>query len=207
MVDRLQRAGAVRTAPVERTLRAIPRHLFLPGLPLKVAYADHAVPVKRGGGGDPISSASQPTMVASMLEDLRLAEGHRVLEVGTGTGYNAALLALLVGETGRVTSVELDDDLARAARDHLDLAQVRNVTVIVGDGALGHAPGAPYDRIIVTAGADEVKTAWAAQLVDGGRLVVPIVDEHGVGSVIVFDKVAGGMVRGRETPCGFVLLR
>ena len=83
-------------------------------MPLKVAYADHAVPVKRSGGSA-ISSASQPTMVALMLEDLEVTEGHRVLEVGTGTGYNAALLSVLVGPTGRVVSVELEEDLARSA--------------------------------------------------------------------------------------------
>ena len=116
MVDRLRRSRVVQTEPVERALRAVPRHTFLPQMPLKVAYADHAVPVKHGGGGAAISSASQPTMVASMLEDLEVAQGHRVLEVGTGTGYNAALLSVLVGATGRVVSVELEDDLARQRR-------------------------------------------------------------------------------------------
>jgi protein-L-isoaspartate(D-aspartate) O-methyltransferase len=206
MVDRLRRSRVVRTERVERALRAVPRHVFLADMPLKVAYADHAVPVKRSGGSA-ISSASQPTMVALMLEDLEVTDGHRVLEVGTGTGYNAALLALLVGPTGRVVSVELEEDLARSAEHHLEEAGAVGVEVVSGDGALGHPPGAPYDRVIVTAGAPFVQAEWADQLVEGGRLVVPIVDEHGVGSVVVFDKVGGHLRRGRETPCGFVLLR
>ena len=206
MVDRLTRSGVVQTDAVERALRTIPRHLFLAHESLKVAYADHAVPVKCHGGAA-ISSASQPTMVASMLEDLEVAEGHRVLEVGTGTGYNAALLSVLVGPTGRVVSVELEEDLARSAEGHLVQSGVTGVEVIQGDGSLGHPPGAPYDRVIVTAGAPSVQASWAEQLTDGGRLVVPIVDDHGVGSVVVFDKVAGFLHRGRETPCGFVLLR
>ncbi len=207
MVERLRRSGVVRTEPVERALRAVPRHLFLSQFPVKVAYADHAVPVKRSGGGSAISSASQPTMVASMLEDLAVEEGHHVLEVGTGTGYNAALLAILVGAAGRVVSVELEDDLAHSAERHLAEARVSGVEVVRGDGALGHAAGAPYDRVIVTAGARSVQEPWSEQLVAGGRLVVPIVDGHGVGSVVVFDKVDGRLVRGQETPCGFVLLR
>ena len=207
MVDRLSRTGVVRTEAVARALREVPRHTFLGHLPVAVAYEDRAVTVKRAGDGPAISSISQPTMVALMLEDLQVREGHQVLEVGAGTGYNAALLAILVGSAGSVVSVELEPDLAQSARRHLSEVGADYVEVVTGDGSLGHPARSPYDRIIVTAGARSVAPAWTQQLVEGGRMVVPIVDAHGKGSVIVFDKVGGELVSGHETLCGFVPIR
>jgi protein-L-isoaspartate(D-aspartate) O-methyltransferase len=138
-----------------------------------------------------------------MLESLAVAPGQRVLEIGTGTGYNAALLAVLVGAGGRVVTVELEADLAaRAAR-----GVTPDVEVVAGDGRLGYPPAAPYDRIVVTAGAGRVLPAWEEQLADGGRLVVPIVDAGGVGSVVVFDKVEGQLIAGADIPCAFLPLR
>lgn len=207
MVKRLKRSGVVKTVPVERALRAVPRHLFITHVPVDDAYADRAVMVKRAGDGRGLSSASQPTMVAAMLEDLKVVEGHRVLEVGTGTGYNAALLSNLVGADGSVVSVELELDLADSAAGRLIDIGARGVEIVRGDGGRGHPPRAPYDRVIVTAGAPAVAGPWKEQLRDGGRLVVPIVDDQGVGSVVVFDKVDGELVRRSETPCRFLPLR
>lgn len=207
MVERLKRSRAIRTLPVERALRAVPRHVFVPHVPVEAAYEDRAVMVKRAGDGAPISSASQPTMVAVMLEHLQVADGHQVLEVGTGTGYNAALLSLLVGARGRVVSVELEADLAALATSRLTDVGADRVEIVTGDGGDGHPGGSPYDRVIVTAGAAAVEEPWKQQLVDGGRLVVPIVDSRGVGSVIAFDKVDGELVPGPGTPCRFLPLR
>ena len=207
MVDGLRERGALTDVRVEEALRAVPRHRFLPGVELAEAYADRAVVVKRAGGGTPLSSASQPAMVAAMLEALRVGPGHRVLEVGAGTGYNAALLGALVQPGGEVVTVELEADLADRAAAALAETGVERVRVVRGDGAEGFPPGAPYDRVIVTAGAGAVRAAWPEQLVDGGRLVVPIVGADGVGSVLVLDKVGPELVRRSEIPCGFLPLR
>jgi protein-L-isoaspartate(D-aspartate) O-methyltransferase len=207
MVDRLVGSGVVTTPEVEQVLRLVPRHLFLSGVPLADAYRDEAVLVKRAAGGSPISSASQPTMVASMLEALDVRPGQRVLEIGTGTGYNAGLLAELAGPHGRVVSVELEGDLAGRAAETIARAVAHPVEVVAGDGALGYPPAAPYQRVVVTAGASRVLPTWEEQLAEGGRLVVPIVDAAGVGSVVVFDKVGGRLVAGADIPCAFLPLR
>jgi protein-L-isoaspartate(D-aspartate) O-methyltransferase len=131
----------------------VPRHLFLPGVDLKTAYAPKPVVTKRADNGTAVSSASSPNLVAEMLEQLDVQPGHRVLEIGAATGINAALLAELVGPTGRVVIIELDDDLAGGARAGLAAAGYPQVEVICGDGALGDPARAPYNRIIVTAGA------------------------------------------------------
>ena len=99
----------------------------------------------------PVSSSTQPGLMASMLEQLALAPGQQVLEIGAGTGYNAALMAQIVGATGHVITVDLDTEIVEAARAHLRAAGCTNVTVMEGDGADGYAAGAPYDRIIITA--------------------------------------------------------
>jgi protein-L-isoaspartate(D-aspartate) O-methyltransferase len=163
LADRL-RHDTVHTPAVEAAIRSTPRHLFLPGVPPEAAYADEPVYTKHGGGGASISAASQPRIVAMMLEQLQVEPGHRVLEVGAGTGYNAALMAALTGEAGHVTAVDIDGDLVDGARKHLAAAGVANVDVVLGDGALGHPDAAPYDRIIATVGAFETPTAWLDQL-------------------------------------------
>jgi protein-L-isoaspartate(D-aspartate) O-methyltransferase len=113
-------------------------------------------------------------MVAAMLEQLRPPEGGSVLEIGAGTGYNAALLSALVGASGRVVSIDIDPEVADEARSHLAEAGAANVEVICGDGAQGWAGRAPYDGIIVTAGASDLAPAWVSQLAPGGRLVMPL---------------------------------
>jgi protein-L-isoaspartate(D-aspartate) O-methyltransferase len=108
-----------------------------------------------------------------MLDQLDAQPGERVLELGAGTGYNAALLAHLVGESGHVTTLDVDDDLVEGARAHLAAAGITNAEAVTRDGALGYAEGAPYDRIIATVGAHGVPHAWLQQLAPGGRLLVP----------------------------------
>jgi len=174
LTDRLAEAGTVRTASVEAALRIVPRELFVPGVPLAEAYADDAVYTKRDGGGAYISAASQPTIVAMMLEQLQIHPGQRILELGAGTGYNAALMGQLTGPDGHVTAIDVDEDLVEDARKHLAAASVGNVDVVMADGALGYRANAPYDRTIATVGAHEVPAAWLEQLAPYGRLVVPI---------------------------------
>ncbi|MBB5933117.1 methyltransferase, FxLD system [Streptomyces zagrosensis] len=173
LVDKIRESGYARTPAVETALRTVPRHLFVPDATLEDAYANTVVDVKFDTDGTSISCASQPQIVAIMLDQLEVQPGERVLELGAGTGYNAALLAHLVGETGHVTTIDVDDDLVEGARAHLAAAGFTNVEALTRDGAIGHAEGAPYDRIIATVGAHGVPHAWIDQLAPGGRLVVP----------------------------------
>jgi protein-L-isoaspartate(D-aspartate) O-methyltransferase len=174
LVDQLGEQGAVQSAAVESALRAVPRHVFVPGVSAEVAYADDTVPIKRDASGTPISAASQPTIVALMLEQLDVRPGQRVLEIGAATGYNAALLAHLAGDDDRVTTVEVDDDLVEGTRVNLAAAGRGGMRVVHWDGAFGCAAGAPYDRIIATVGAHDLPPAWLEQLAEGGRLVAPL---------------------------------
>ncbi|MBT2489124.1 methyltransferase, FxLD system [Streptomyces sp. ISL-96] len=173
LVDQLRAEGSARTPAVETALRTVPRHVFVPDVPLEDAYANAPVHIKYDTDGSSISCASQPGVVALMLDQLDAREGERVLELGAGTGYNAGLLAHLVGEGGHVTTLDVDDDLVEGARAHLSAAGTTNVEAVTRDGALGYAEGAPYDRIIATVGAHGVPHAWLQQLAPGGRLLVP----------------------------------
>ncbi|MGH4022328.1 MAG: lanthionine synthetase LanC family protein, partial [Pseudonocardiaceae bacterium] len=125
-------------------------------------------------GGAALSCASVPTIVAMMLDELDIRPDHRILEIGAGTGYNAALLAHLTGPSGQVTTVDIDPEVTARARQALDETGYGHVKVITRDGALGDPENAPYDRIIVTVGAWDLPASWRDQLAPGGRLVVPL---------------------------------
>jgi len=210
LVDHMLAVGVITRPEVAAAFRAVPRHLFLPNLPAEEVYRDEAIPTKLADGRA-ISSSSQPAMMAIMLEQLDLAPGQRVLEIGAGTGYNAALLGHLVGPTGRVVTLDIDDDLASAARDHLAAASSTNVQVICADGGQGYAPGAPYDRLILTAGAWDITPAWYEQLNPGGRLVLPLQLSSGPQQSIAFDRtpplVEPRFISRSARDCGFMPLR
>ncbi|MER5913844.1 methyltransferase, FxLD system [Streptomyces sp. NPDC001982] len=173
LVDQLRAAGPARTNAVETALRTVPRHVFVPDASLEDAYANAPVHIKYDTDGTSISCASQPGVVALMLDQLDAQPGESILELGAGTGYNAGLLAHLVGDSGHVTTLDVDDDLVEGARVHLAAAGITNVRAVTRDGALGYAEGAPYDRVIATVGAHGVPHAWLRQLAPGGRLLVP----------------------------------
>src|SRR5665213_910599 len=199
-------SGAITSPAVEAAIRTVPRHLFLMEGSSQRAYADRAVTIKYNQDGLPISSASQPSMVAQMLEQLKVEEGDRVLEIGTATGYNAALLAHLAGASGLVVTVEIEEDLAERARKALTETGYQQVKVVLGDGRVGFAACAPYSRIIVTAGVQQVAPAWQDQLAEEARMVVPLVNMHGDGMAVMFE-MAGGVLEARSgRPCGFVPL-
>src|SRR5216683_2492752 len=160
MVARILAASHVTSGPVAEALRTVPRHVFLPGLPPAAAYRDEAIVTKRDGDGQPISSSSQPAIMAIMLAQLGLEPGHRVLEIGTGTGYNAALMKHLVGASGVVVSIDIDADLTERARANLAAAGYPGVTAVCADGAEGFAAQAPYDRVIATVGVNDLAPAW-----------------------------------------------
>ncbi|WP_405912910.1 methyltransferase, FxLD system [Streptomyces sp. NBC_00963] len=173
LVDEVRANGTARTPAVETALRTVPRHVFVPDVSLEDAYANAPVHIKYDTDGTSISCASQPGVVALMLDQLDAQPGQRILELGAGTGYNAGLLAHLVGESGHVTTLDVDEDIVEGARAHLAAAGVTNVEAVTRDGALGYAESAPYDRIIATVGAHGVPHAWLHQLAPGGRLLVP----------------------------------
>jgi methyltransferase of FxLD system len=205
LVAHLRESDALHDAAVELAIASVPRHLFLPASPLAEAYADAAV-ATHWENGIAVSSASQPAIVAIMLEQLRVAPGMRVLEIGAGTGYNAALLAALVGPTGSVTSVDIDPAIVAEARAHLDTAGIAGVTVYLGDGRQGWPQEAPYDRVLLTVGADDVWPAWRDQLAEGGLLVLPLELANGQASV-AFRKRGDLLSSESVAPCGFLRLR
>ncbi|HTX59957.1 MAG TPA: methyltransferase domain-containing protein, partial [Verrucomicrobiae bacterium] len=173
LISQLRRSGALHSERVAAALSRVPRHRFVPASSPEEAYADQAIALKLAAG-EVISSVSQPSMLAQMLELLDAEPGDRILEIGTGSGYNAALLAELAGEGGAVTTVELDPELARFARRALAELGYARVRTVLGDGGepLGE-PGA-YDRIVVSARCEDVARAWWEALPEGGRLVVPL---------------------------------
>ncbi|MFW5421052.1 methyltransferase, FxLD system [Nocardiopsis sp. CNT-189] len=207
LVDRIQAAGHAATPAVETALRTVPRHIFVPRVPLAESYADAPVNIKYDSDGTSISCASQPRIVALMLDQLQAGPGHRVLELGAGTGYNAALLSRLVGPYGHVTTLDVDDDLVEGARAHLAAAGSTNVDVVTRDGARGYAEGAPYDRIIATVSAHGIPRAWLDQLVPGGRLVTPQRLKGSVSRSIAYEKHDGRWVSVGSQMNTFVPLR
>jgi protein-L-isoaspartate(D-aspartate) O-methyltransferase len=177
-------------------------------VPPERAYDDDPIVTKRDPDGIPISSSSQPTIMAMMLDQLGLAPGQRVLEIGAGTGYNAALIAHAVGDQGEVVSIDIDADIVQRARAALAACGCRGVTVVCADGADGYPARAPFDRVIATVGVWELAPAWLRQLAPDGRIVVPL-DLRGVQRSIAFERApAGERWAGRSVvPCGFMRLR
>ena len=205
LVDTLMHRSAINSPSVERAFRSVPRHLFVPETGVTAAYSDRPVPL-RWEGGRLASSSSQPTMMAIMLEQLSLEPGMRVLEVGTGSGYNAAILSDLTGPDGHVVSVDIDCSLVEKARRHLKAAGFEAVEVACSDGSLGYSQGAPYDRIIVTADARDVSPHWVEQLTDRGVLVAPLWF-RGSSLSVALEKRAAGLWGLSASPCTFIPLR
>jgi protein-L-isoaspartate(D-aspartate) O-methyltransferase len=166
LVELLRQKG-IRDLAVLRAIRMVPRHLFVPESVRHRAYDDVALPI---GSGQTIS---QPWVQARYLELIGLTGRERVLEVGTGSGYQTALLAILCDA---VFSVERIPALAQSARAALEASGIRNVTVLVGDGTLGWRPFAPYDAILVAAASPEIPTPLVEQLAPEGRMVIPLGD-------------------------------
>ncbi|HYB16034.1 MAG TPA: methyltransferase, FxLD system [Streptosporangiaceae bacterium] len=206
LATRVIAANHIGSDLVADALWTVPRHLFLPDLPPAVAYRDDAIVTKRDADGLAISSSSQPGIMAIMLDQLDLAPGHRVLEIGAGTGYNAALMRHIVGPSGRVVSVEIDRDLTDLARWHLASAGYPDVTVVWADGAEGYAAHAPYDRLIATVGVSDLAPAWLAQVTPEARIVVPL-DVGGTQLSVAFGRSGGHWASRSLAPCGFIRMR
>lgn len=193
MVDRQIRARGIRDPRVIAAMLKVPRHLFIPEATRREAYEDHPVPIGFG------QTISQPFIVAYMTEQLQVAPTDKVLEIGTGSGYQAAILAELARE---VYTIEIIPELAARARATLEALGYRNVHVRHGNGYLGWPEAAPFDKIIVTAAPDEVPPALVDQLAVGGILVAPVgvVDQI----MTIVRKTPGGLVRRETIPVLFV---
>lgn len=195
LVAQLARDG-VHDQRVLAAMGRVPREEFVPPVQRPSAYVDSPLPIGCG------QTISQPLMVALMLQALDLREEHHILEVGTGSGYQAALLAELAA---RVVSIERYGDLADAARRRLRALGYERVEVVVGDGSLGWPPGAPYDRIVVAAAAPRPPAPLMAQLADGGRLVVPV-GSRDMQDLLLMDRRGSDWHREYRGTCRFVPL-
>lgn len=158
-------AHSIRDDRVIGAMRAVPRHLFVPKIQWDNAYLDKALSIGHG------QTISQPSLVAMMTEALELDKDHLVLEIGTGSGYQAAILSLLARH---VITIERFEELAKDARERLKRLGYKNIEVITGDGKRGYEESAPYDAVLVTAGAIEMPPMLLTQLKDGGRIVIPL---------------------------------
>lgn len=196
MVRRQLRARGITDRRVLAAMASVPREHFLPAALHDRAYADTPLPI----GHD--QTISQPYIVGLMIQEARVGRRDGVLEVGTGTGYQTAVLAKLVRH---VWSVERLAALSKIARERLAALGIDNVTLVLGDGALGYPDAAPYDAIIVSAAAPRPPTALLAQLREGGRLVIPLGDEQ-LQYLTIFERTPGGLRQHGAGPCRFVPL-
>ena len=222
MVRRIVAGGGLTDPAWRAAFAEVPRHLFVLGYGLDEwpedardprsrlrrlasAYADRPI-ATHVVGGELVSSSSQPSLMARMCQALDVMDGHRVLEIGAGTGYNAALLAHRLGPDA-VTTIDIDRAITAAAREHLDAygtPAARSVAVVTGDGALGHAERAPYDRIVATCEPPVIPEAWLAQCRPGGLVLAPVAT-----GLVVLVVHGPGRAEGRflHTPAYFVSLR
>jgi protein-L-isoaspartate(D-aspartate) O-methyltransferase len=196
MVDEQIAGRGVKDARVLAVMRKIPRHEFLPEGIRGMAYNDSALPLGEG------QTMSQPYMVALMTESLRLKGTERVLEIGTGSGYQAAVLAEL---SEKVYTVERIKKLADKARVMLDRLGYKSVAIKVYDGTYGWKEMAPFDAIIVTAGSPDIPAPLVEQLKEGGRMSIPVGDRYGQRLITVV-KTAEGITTEQSIPCVFVPL-
>lgn len=197
MVDLLIQGGQIRTPAIERAFREVLRHQFLPpDINVAEVYQDRTIVLKEAAAGGPLppgmplSSSTMPGLLASILEAAELRPGMHAMQIGTGPGYLAALMANLVTDSGRLVTVEVDVDMAERAGRKLHSLGHLNVRCVCADGSLGYPPAAPYQRIIVTASCAEVPQAWMDQLDRDGLLILPFSPSQRAGlyPVIAFQK-------------------
>jgi len=196
LIMQLRRRG-IRDTKVLRAIERVPREMFVDQAFADHAYQDIALPIECG------QTISQPFVVAYMTEKLELDPRHKVLEIGTGSGYQAAVLSYLCR---RVYTVERWRELQKGAEQRLAQLKIANVTTIIGDGWLGWPPQAPFDRIIVTAAALDAPAALLDQLKEGGRMIIPLGETRDAQSLVQIDKTEEGLVETPLLPVRFVPL-
>lgn len=196
MVEYQIKARGINSPEVLKAMEKVPRHLFVPEDSQIYAYEDHPIGIGYG------QTISQPYMVAIMTELLDLKSTDKVLEIGTGSGYQTAILAEIAE---KVFTIERIEELANSAKERLDRLGYKNITVICGDGTLGYEKEAPYDAIIVTAGSPEVPETLKQQLKDGGRLVIPV-GSTSLQVLLKITKRGDDFLTEKHTSCIFVPL-
>jgi protein-L-isoaspartate(D-aspartate) O-methyltransferase len=192
----LRRSG-IHDRRILSAIESVPRRLFLSARYHDQAYANRAVPIECG------QTISQPTVVAMMTEALSVTPESRVLEIGTGSGYQAAVLARLAAH---VFTIERYEQLAMLAKERLEVLRIRNVSVRVGDGGDGWPEEAPFDRIMITAAAEEIPPALFAQLAENGVVVAPVGSRHGIQTLKRYERTADGIVEKTLADVRFVPL-
>lgn len=200
LVDRLVRYGYLTKGDVISAMKKVPREHFVPERIRDLAYQDSPLQIGEG------QTISAPHMVAIMVERLDLEKGHKVLEIGGGFGYHAAVVTEVIGEEGHVFTVERIESLARRAKENLRNAGYEGrVTVVLGDGSKGLAEHAPYDRIFVACAAPDIPKPLIEQLKDGGKILVPVGNKWF--QSLIFAEKRGGKVKKRDYGgCVFVPL-
>lgn len=201
LVEKLIKWGYLTKPNVIAAFKKVPRHEFIPSSERSYAYYDQPLPIGKG------QTISAPSMIAIMMETLDLSPGMRVLEIGAGSGYNAALIAEVVGKGGAVVTVERIKELAEFAEENLKKTGYGWVKVVVGDGSLGYEEGAPWDRILVTACAPELPGPLIKQLKVGGKLGAPVGKDYMFQTWTIAEKTESGRISITEHGgCSFVPL-
>ncbi|HEV7235607.1 MAG TPA: protein-L-isoaspartate(D-aspartate) O-methyltransferase [Ktedonobacteraceae bacterium] len=195
LIDTLRKCG-IQDERLLTVIATTPREMFVDESRRNIAYTDNALPIGMG------QTISQPYMVALMTQALQLSGKERVLEIGTGSGYQAAILARLAGY---VYSIERHPQLAYKAAQHLEPLRIQNLSLYVGDGSLGWPDAAPYDRILVTAAAPQIPMQLLHQLVTWGRLIIPVGSQQRQDLLIVYRAPWGPETRSLGS-CVFVPL-
>lgn len=185
LINYLKNSRFLNDKKVENAFRNIPRHEFVPSSELDYAYYNEPLPIKKN------QTISQPAVVSRMTEWLDVKQGQKILEIGTGSGWQTAILSYLVGQ-GTVYSVEIKPELVKFARENLEKFGIDNVNVILSDGSIGYSKYSPYDRIIITAACTEIPLPLLDQLVDGGLLIAPVGDSSQ--SLVLLQKTRKGIV-------------
>jgi len=198
LVANLCREGYIKTERVKHAFLLVPREAFIPDSLKHYAYVDTPLDIGQG------QTISAPHMVAIMCESLDIKDNQKILEVGTGSGYHAAIVAQLVGQTGHVYTIERFESLAKKATENLKQIGITNVIVEVGDGSCGLPVYQPYDRVYVTCAAPKIPQPLIDQLQDSGKLLVPIGDKYC--ELILLEKEKGKSVVHRLGGCVFVPL-
>ncbi|MBN2517583.1 MAG: protein-L-isoaspartate(D-aspartate) O-methyltransferase [Candidatus Altiarchaeota archaeon] len=199
LIESMKKHHYIRTLPVEEAFQKVPREYFVLDEYKEGAYSDTPLPIPAG------QTISAPSMIAIMLEVAELKKGQKVLEIGAGSGYNAALVGEIVGEEN-IVAIERIPELMEFATKNLDKAGYR-IKVVGGDGTLGYKEAAPYDRIIVTAAAPKISQYWVEQLKTGGKVIAPIGSKSSHQELVVATKSPEGLVETkRHGGCVFVPL-
>ena len=185
LVNYLKNSRFLNDKKVEDAFRNIPRHEFVPSSELDCAYYNEPLPIKKN------QTISQPAVVSRMTEWLDVRQGQKVLEIGTGSGWQTAILSYLVGP-GIVYSVEIKPELVKFAQENLEKLGINNVHIILSDGSIGYSKASPYDRIMITAACTKIPLPLLDQLADGGLLIAPVGDSSQ--SLVLLQKTRKGII-------------